>query len=90
MGDLSDFERGQVVGTRLTGASMTKTAILLGVSRATLSKVMSAHTNHGKTTAAKKNSGRKSTLTEKDRRILRRIVSRNHITTAARVTGQQN
>jgi hypothetical protein len=49
MGDLSDFERGQVVGARLAGASVTKTAILLGVSRATVSKFMLTYTNHGKT-----------------------------------------
>jgi predicted transcriptional regulator len=64
MGYLSDFERGWIVGACLAGASVTKTATLLGVLRATVSKVMSAHTNHGKTTSAKRNSGRKSTLTE--------------------------
>jgi hypothetical protein len=36
MGDLSDFERG-------AGAPVTKTATLLGVSRVTVPKVMSAH-----------------------------------------------
>jgi hypothetical protein len=36
MGGPSDFERGQMVGARLAGASVTKTATLLGVSRATL------------------------------------------------------
>jgi transposase len=90
MGDLSDFERGQIVRARLAGAFVIKTAILLGVSRATVSKVMSAYTNHGKTTSAKRNSGRKSTLTERDRRTFRRTVSKNQRTTAAQVTGQQN
>jgi Zn/Cd-binding protein ZinT len=33
---------------------LTKTATLLGVLRATVSKVMSAYTNHGKTTSVKK------------------------------------
>jgi transposase len=56
-GDVSDFERGQIVGARLAGASVTKTATLLCVSKATVYKVMSAYTNHGKTTSAKKNSG---------------------------------
>jgi hypothetical protein len=39
--------------------------------------------NHGNTTSAKRNSGRKSTLTEIYRRTLRRIASKNHTTTAA-------
>jgi hypothetical protein len=70
MGDLSDFERGQIIGAHLAGASVIKTATLLGVLRVTVSKVMSAFTNHAKTTSAKRNSGRKSTLTERNYRTL--------------------
>jgi transposase len=65
MGDLFDFERGQIVAARLAGAYVTETATLLGASRATVSRVMSEYTNRGKT-SAKRNSGRKSTLTERD------------------------
>jgi hypothetical protein len=57
MGDLSNFERGQVIGEHLAGASVSKTDTLLGVWRVTVSKVMSAYTNHGKTTSAKRDSG---------------------------------
>jgi FixJ family two-component response regulator len=46
---------------------------------------MSAYTNHGK-----RNSERSSTLTERDRRILRRIVSKNHKITAAQLTAEVN
>jgi hypothetical protein len=49
---VSDFERGQIVGARLATASVTTIAILLGVSRGTVCKVMSAYTNNGKTTSA--------------------------------------
>ena len=49
MGDFSDFQSGQIVGAHLAGASVTKMATLLGVSRAAVSKVMTTHTNHGKT-----------------------------------------
>jgi transposase len=83
MDDLTGFETGQIVIALLAGASVTGTGTLLGVSRATVSEVMSAYTNHGKTTSAKRNSGPKSTLTERDRRTLRRIVSENYRTTAA-------
>ena len=43
MGDFSDFQRGQIVGACLAGASVTKMATLLGVSRAAVSKVMMTH-----------------------------------------------
>ena len=38
-GDLSDFERGIVVGARQAGLSISKTADLLGFSRTTISRV---------------------------------------------------
>jgi hypothetical protein len=44
MGDLSSFERGQIVGGRLGGASVT-TATLLGVKRVTVSKVTTVELN---------------------------------------------
>jgi hypothetical protein len=57
MGDLSDFQRGQIVGVHLAGAFVTKTGTLLGVSRAAISKVMTAYTNRGKMSTPMRNSG---------------------------------
>jgi predicted pyridoxine 5'-phosphate oxidase superfamily flavin-nucleotide-binding protein len=85
---LSDFETGQIVGVHLAGASGTKTTTL-GVLRVTVSKVMLVYTNLGKTTA-KRNSGQKSALIERDRRTSRRVVSKNHRTTLAQVTAELN
>jgi IS30 family transposase len=58
MGDLSNFEREQIVGARLAGASVIKTATLLGVLKATVSNML-------------RNGGRKSTLRERDHSTLR-------------------
>jgi len=55
IGDFSDFQRGHIVGACSAGASVTKMASLLGVSRAAVSKVMT-YTNHGRTSSAKRNS----------------------------------
>jgi predicted transcriptional regulator len=62
MGNVSKFETGQIVDACLVGASVTKTATKLGVSRATVSKDLSAYTNYGKISG--KNSRQKSALTE--------------------------
>ena len=37
MADLSGFQRGQIVGARVAGASVTETSRMLGVSRGTVS-----------------------------------------------------
>jgi transposase len=47
MGDFLDFQRGQIVGVPLAGASVTKMATLLGVSRATFCKVMTTYKTMG-------------------------------------------
>jgi len=77
MGDLSDFQREQIVGVCLAGASVTKTATLLDVSRAAVYKVMATYTHHGRTSSAKRNSGQKPKLSERDCHTLKRIVSIN-------------
>jgi hypothetical protein len=46
-----------------------KSRHIIGESRATVSKVMSAYTNHGKATSGERKCGRKSTFTERDRHI---------------------
>jgi hypothetical protein len=86
MGDLSDFQKGQVIGARLAGAYVTKTVTVLGVSIAAVPIVMTAYTNFRKTSSATRTTDRKPKLIERDRRTLKRIVSKNDRTTAAKVT----
>ena len=49
MADLSDFKRGQIVGVRIAGTSVTKTVELFDVARSTVSKIMTAFEKEGKT-----------------------------------------
>ena len=85
MADLSDFQRGQIVGARVT-----ETARMGDVSRGTVSKVMTAFEREGKTSLAKHRSGQKSKLSERDRRTLNRIVREDHKTTALRISVDLN
>jgi hypothetical protein len=62
MGDLSVFERGQVVGARLAGAPVTKTATVLGVSRVTFEDNVSEEEQWGKINIDRK----RSSYIEKD------------------------
>ncbi|GFV24394.1 hypothetical protein TNCV_2005771 [Trichonephila clavipes] len=73
--DLSDFQRGQIVGVRPAGTSVTQTSQFLEVSRDTVSKVMTAYTKCSKTNSAKQNSGWKEYLSERDRWVLKQIIT---------------
>ena len=67
-----------------------KTTTLLGVSRTAVSKIVTAHTNQGKTSLAERNSGRKPKLGERDGRTLKGTVSKNYRTTTVKVTAEFN
>ena len=56
MGELSDFQRVQIVDACLAGAS-NQMATSLAVCRAAVFKVMMAYTNHGETSSASRYSG---------------------------------
>ena len=51
---------------------------------------MTTYTYHGRTSSAKRNAGRKPKLSEMDCRTLKRIVSINVRSTAAKVTAKLN
>ena len=78
MAGLSDFKRGQIVGARMADTSLTKPAELFGVARSTVPKVMTAFDKEGKTSPLMQSSGRKRKLSDRDRRLLTRIVKKDH------------
>ncbi|MCP4486946.1 MAG: hypothetical protein GY820_06455 [Gammaproteobacteria bacterium] len=45
--DISEFKKGEILGARVAGAFLTKTASFCDVSRAKVSKVMSAYHQEG-------------------------------------------
>ncbi|GBL73249.1 hypothetical protein AVEN_259947-1 [Araneus ventricosus] len=90
MSELTDFKRGQIVGARLVGASVDKVVEVFSVSRGTVSKTYSAYLKSGKTFSSKSQRGPKLVLSDRDRRSLRRIVTKHKKTTAAKVTAEMN
>ncbi|XP_071037679.1 uncharacterized protein [Parasteatoda tepidariorum] len=90
MSDLSDLKRGIIIEARLAGAFVSRTADLMGVSRTSVSRTLSAYTKLGTVSSAKHNSGRKSKLSDRDRRVLKRIVARKRKTTLPVITSEMN
>lgn len=74
--DLSDFERGVIVGAREMGHSISEVAMKFGFPRTTISRVYREYQVSGKTSNLRMRCGRKKTLTERDHRRLKRIVTR--------------
>jgi hypothetical protein len=75
---------------RLAEEAAIKSATLLGETRAAVPKVMTSYTDHGKTSSVKRNSGRRPKQSEMGRCTLKRTVSKNHRTAAAKVTATPN
>ena len=85
-----EFQKSQIVGARMAGASVTETARMLSVSRGTVSKVMTAFKREGKTSSEMHKSGRKMKMSERARRTLNRIVREDRKTTAPKITAELN
>lgn len=90
MTDLSEFEKGMIVGMRCAGCSVTETAIYSGRARSTVSAVMTAYKKCGNVASGKHNSGRKRKLSERDKRVLTRIVARKRKQSLTQITSEVN
>ncbi|GFT99625.1 transposable element Tcb1 transposase [Trichonephila clavipes] len=94
MTDLSEFEKGTIVGMRCVGYSVTETAIYIYIylrrARSTVSAVVTAYKKCGNVTSGKHNSGRKRKLTDRDKRVLTRIVVRKRKKSLSQITSEVN
>ncbi|KAK6299391.1 hypothetical protein J4Q44_G00309010 [Coregonus suidteri] len=83
--ELSDFQRGTVIGCHLSNKSVRKISALLKLPRSTVSAVIVKWKRLGATTAQPR-SGRPHKVTERDRRVLKRVARKNRLSSVATLT----
>ncbi len=89
-GDLSDFERGMVVGARRAGLSISKTAGLLRFSRTTISRVYREWSEKEKISCERQLCGRKCLVDVRGQRIMGRLVRDERKATVTQITTRYN
>ncbi len=89
-GDLSDFERGMVVGARRAGLSISKTADLLGFLRTTISKVYREWSVKEKISSERQLCGRKSLVDVRGQRRMGRLVRDDRKATVTQIITRYN
>uniref|UniRef100_A0A3Q0QYA9 Transposase Tc1-like domain-containing protein n=1 Tax=Amphilophus citrinellus TaxID=61819 RepID=A0A3Q0QYA9_AMPCI len=88
--DLSEFERGAIVGARRAGRSISQTAKLLGCSRTAVSRVYREWCQKQKTSSDRGASGRKRLVDEDGEKRLEKIVEANNQATIEEIQALYN
>ncbi|XP_071041843.1 uncharacterized protein [Parasteatoda tepidariorum] len=88
--DLSEFERGVIVGAREMGHSISEIAMKFGFSRMTISRIYREYRKSSKTSNLRHICGQKKIMQERDQRRLTRIIKRDRRATLPQIAADFN